>query len=220
MATALPKQNTMDFKAMAIQCQQLKDNNGNAVDVTDLIAGSVTTATAAVVGAPATGFTAVSTKAGPVVTTTITVPATVFTVVGGATGVGELGTQIYDFPEGQIFLLGGYGTFTLLEASANITATAVVDVGVGTAAVGGGDDALGTDATDDDLLNAASLTLSSSTVTGNIISNSSAAKFDGTATPVDAFLNVSVQDAGIDNDSADITVSGTVVFQWILLGDD
>ena len=219
MATALGKQNTIDRKNLAYKLQQLQDNNGNAVDVADLVGVGVNS-TAAVVGAPTSGYTAVSTKAGPVVTTTITVPATVFTVVGGASGVGELGKQIYDFPEGQIFLLGGYGTFTLLEASANITSTAVVDVSVGTAIVAGGDDALGTDATDDDLLNAASLTLSSSTVTGSIISNSSAAKFDGTATAIDAFLNVSIQDAGVDNDSADITVSGTIVLQWILLGDD
>ncbi len=38
MATALHKTKTMDFKNMAIQCQQLKDNAGLAVDITELTA--------------------------------------------------------------------------------------------------------------------------------------------------------------------------------------
>lgn len=36
--TPLSKQNTTSYKNMAVQCQQLQDNNGNAVNVTDIIA--------------------------------------------------------------------------------------------------------------------------------------------------------------------------------------
>ncbi len=38
MATALHKTKTVDFKNMALQCQQLKDNAGLAVDLTELTA--------------------------------------------------------------------------------------------------------------------------------------------------------------------------------------
>jgi len=219
MATAMAKHLTIEMKNLAIQAQQLKDNNGNAVDIADLVTGAVSSSSAAAVGAAATGFTAVNTVSNGLVKTVITVPATAFVVVGGASGVGELGKQVYDFPEGQILLLGGGATVTITEADANITASAVVDVSLGTAAVSGGDDALGADATDDDLLDTGSLTMSSSTITGSIISNTSVAKFDGTTTPIDAFLNISVQDAGISNDSATVTVSGTITLYWMLLGD-
>ena len=46
MATALSKTNTMDFKNMAIQCQQLKANDGTAVDIDELTALSGTEFTA------------------------------------------------------------------------------------------------------------------------------------------------------------------------------
>jgi len=36
MATALPKSETMNFRKLALQCQQLKDNDGNAIDVASL----------------------------------------------------------------------------------------------------------------------------------------------------------------------------------------
>ena len=219
MATALDTTHRIYDVGMGHQLTQIIDPSGNAVNVTDLVTGSVTSAVAAAVGAAAAGFTAVNTISNGLVKTVITVPATAFVVVGGAAGVGELGLKVYDFPEGQILLLGGGATFTVTEADANITATAVVDVSVGTAAVSGGDDALGADATDDDLLDTGSLTMSSSTATGSIISNTTVAKFDGTATAIDAYLNVSVQDAGISNDSATVTVSGTINLFWMLLGD-
>ncbi len=47
MATAIGKQNTVDFSSMAIQCQQLKDNTGTAVNMTELTALTGTTASAA-----------------------------------------------------------------------------------------------------------------------------------------------------------------------------
>lgn len=34
--TALPNNQTIDMKSLAVQCQQLKDNNGNATNVSDL----------------------------------------------------------------------------------------------------------------------------------------------------------------------------------------
>lgn len=37
MATALDKSHTMDFKALALQAQQLKDNNGNAANMSDIV---------------------------------------------------------------------------------------------------------------------------------------------------------------------------------------
>jgi hypothetical protein len=46
MATALHKTKTIDMKNLAIQCQQLKDNTGAAVNITELTAFSGTTATA------------------------------------------------------------------------------------------------------------------------------------------------------------------------------
>jgi len=211
----------MDFKAMAIQAQQLKDNNGNAVDMTDLIAGSITTSSAAVVGAP-NGATvaASSTVSNGLVKTVLTLTATPITIAGGASGVGEGGVKIFDMPEGQILLLGGGASLTVNEADANIDDDALVTLGVGTAVVAGGDDALGTDATDDDILNGADFQLAASTATGGLISNSSVAKFDGTGTAIDIYMNASVADADIDDDAAALTITGTITLYWMLLGDD
>lgn len=46
MATALPKTRTMDFKDMALQCEQLKANDGTAVNIVELTALSGTEFTA------------------------------------------------------------------------------------------------------------------------------------------------------------------------------
>lgn len=45
MATALSKDKTVNMKSLAIQAQQLKDNNGNAVNVADLVTIGGTTGT-------------------------------------------------------------------------------------------------------------------------------------------------------------------------------
>lgn len=45
MATALHKTRTIDMQKMAIQVQQFKDNNGNAVDVADLVTIGATSGT-------------------------------------------------------------------------------------------------------------------------------------------------------------------------------
>lgn len=69
MATALKSHQTMDFKRLAIQAQQLKDNTGAAVNMTELTA--LTGKTGVVVTAkPAVTFTSGS---APVPNGTVTI---------------------------------------------------------------------------------------------------------------------------------------------------
>lgn len=150
--------------------------------------------------------------------TVITITAMPVTVADATVGVG---TKIYDFPEGRLFILGGTGSaqFTTTSALASTLNTGVsCRWGLGT--VTQSNATLAT--TEQDLLPVTTFAASTTINVANAATTSqlaAAAQFDGTATAKDAFFNISVPTATDIDGDATVLVSGSITISWILLGD-
>lgn len=167
--------------------------------------------------APA-GSGVVASESNGVQRTVLRLTNTVITMTdAGAAGChGSL--KVYDFPAGNIAFLGATSDLSILAGVGGITDTAAVVGGVGTATVGVGDATLTT--TEQDLVpsTAATLTAGAGAFDGESLT-AGIAVFNGTDTPIDAWLNFAVPDAGSTaNDT--LTVNGTITLVWANLGDN
>jgi hypothetical protein len=130
--------------------------------------------------------------------------------------------KIYDFPEGRILVHGVTANLrwgvTTTRAS-TINDNAALDYSLGTAAEAA-DTTL--DSTQANLLAKQDVTLSGAGSAYTALAGAAlaaAAQFDGTTTPVDAYLNVSFPTTtDIDGDGT-LKVSGTITITWSPLGD-
>ena len=163
---------------------------------------------------------------GGFVTSVFTLKNAKVPVVSVSTGRGVGGLTLATLPEGLTRILGGSASLTVSvagEDQADFTdGTPEGDIGVGTLAPAN-NDALGTDATDDNICTAAAFTLASFTGSASLTSDvSSVLAVDGTAgSPVNLVLTAAVDAADIDDDTSSfITVSGRVTVVWADLGDD
>ncbi len=177
---------------------------------------SVEPPTTAGLGAVAgTGVAITSEKDAVVHKTLITITAlSVTTTDAGAAGA-HGSQKIYDFPEGNILVLGGVMDLTTLAGAGGIADTAALISSLGTVAAVNDNATLTT--TEANIIPSTSGTLvaGAGTMKGK---STTPAPFDGTTTPVDVFLNFAMPDAGSTaNDT--LTVSGTVTLIWINLGD-
>lgn len=182
--------------------------------------GSNATATVGAVVSGVSDTVAVAeTGSGSFRTTTITLTAMPVTVAN-TTGASFGGQQLYDFPEGRIFVLGVTAYFGTIDWSATTIG-----------ATGSGDYSLGSTVTTDATLNGTDIDMLPSSAmldpfaAGIGRSNAgtalaAAAQFDGTTTAKDLFLNAIVDDADVgDGDSDIVLFSGTIVVNWVYLGD-
>jgi hypothetical protein len=136
-----------------------------------------------------------------------------FTDYGAGGGAAAL--QLLDLPEGHIGFYGAVTDFTSLTVGAGIGATSAVVHSLGTAA-----EVTGTtlDSTQANVMPSTSLTLVASTgAVGGV--NTAVAFVDGTATANDLFLNFAA-DATAATANTTITVNGTIVVTWALLGNN
>ena len=143
-------------------------------------------------------------------------------VISVTTAAGVGGSKIYDFPEGQLNVLGTVSDLSLVIAAgkqADFTdATPAGDIGVGTLAPAN-DDALGTDATDDNFSTAVALTMAAFSSSSQLPSEA-ALIHDGISTAINMFINVLIDAGDIDDGvTTEILVSGTVLIHWVNLGD-
>lgn len=184
--------------------------NGTAWVTTDGQVG-VAPANGAVAG---TGNT-VSEQVGLVHKTVITVANTV--TMTDATTAGCHGSQkIYDFPAGNILILGATTDLSVTAGAGGIGDTASVVASIGSVAV----------ATDNATLTSTEANIvpsTAATLTGGVGAfdgeSTGVVVLDGTATAVDAILNLAVPDAG-SSASDTIVVAGTVTLVWVNLGDN
>lgn len=144
-------------------------------------------------------------------------------VVSVTTGAGVGGTKIYDFPEGRILVFGTMADLSIEIATAKqadfTDATPEGDIGIGTVAPANAD-ALGTDATDDDFATATAFVMDAYADASVQCPSEASLQIDGTATPIDMYVNVLVDAVDIDDGvTTEVLVSGLVSFQWINLGD-
>lgn len=137
--------------------------------------------------------------------------------VANTTGASFGGVKLYDFPEGRILILGVTANLSFVWTDEDIAADGSGDFSLGTTITA--DATL--DGTDVDLLPSSAMldpfVLGVGTGVGALAAS---AQFDGTATAVDANLNIIIDDADVSDAASDIVlVSGTVTMTWINLGD-
>ena len=197
--------------ALALTADAQATRRVDYIQVTTIGNGSVPTALSPYV-------TVVEKGQGLIHQTTFTITAMPVTVADATVGVG---TKIYDFPEGRVFILGGTGSaqFTTTSVLASTLNTGVsCRWGLGT--VTQTNATLAT--TEQDLLPVTTFAASATISVANTATTSqlaAAAQFDGTSTAKDAFFNISVPTATDIDADATVLVSGTITITWINLGD-
>ncbi len=132
--------------------------------------------------------------------------------------VARCALKIFDFPEGNIQIIGATVNLALTKSAAGVNADFDGDVALGSAAAAG-------DAT----LTSTEANIVPSTATPQAVAGATTAKalstasvlLDGTATPVDLYLNVLVDDADQDvtTTPTNLIANGTVTVLWANLGD-
>lgn len=141
---------------------------------------------------------------------------TEFSMLVATTGVGIVGTKIYDFPAGLIRILGAVADLTLTTVGTDIDADADVIASVGSVT-----------AADDGTLTSTEANIVPSTAYSLVAGTKHAvglgvadAWLDGiTGNASDVFLNIVVPDADRTDTAQAITVSGTIAITWANLGD-
>lgn len=134
-----------------------------------------------------------------------------------ATTAGCHGSQkLYDFPAGNIVILGAITDLAITAGAGGITDTASVVGSIGTVAISTDNGTLTSTEANIVPSTAATLTSGVGAMAGE---STTLAAFDGTATAVDAYLNLAIPDAGSSADDT-LSVTGTVTLFWINLGDN
>ena len=167
-------------------------------------------------GAAAGSGVSASEQAGRVHTTVLTLTASSITMTDAGAAGCHGGTKIYDFPVGNVMILGATTDLAITAGSGGITDTASVVGAVGTVVT----------ATDNATLLSTEANIVPSTVatlTGGVGAcdgqSTASVILDGTDTAADAYLNFAVPDAGSTaNDT--LSVTGTVTLVWINFGDN
>jgi hypothetical protein len=167
-------------------------------------------------GAAAGTGNVASEQVGTVHKTVLTLTALSVTMTD-ATTAGNQGLQkIYDFPEGNILILGATTDLAIAAGVGGITDTAAVVGSIGSVAASNADATL--TSTEANIVPSTSATL-----TGGVGAfggqSTASAMLDGTATAVDAYLNFAVPDAGSTGNDT-MSVTGTVTLVWVNLGDN
>jgi hypothetical protein len=202
----------------------------------DLIDDLVVTGTAAisstltVTGAQLTG-SGVGAKNGGTVTaseqgnsvvhkTILTLAATPITLVDEAGVVAYGGVKVYDFPAGAILMLGATADLAITKSSAGVNTDWDGDFGIGTVT-----------ASNNATLSSTEQNILPTTATPQAAAGATTAKgqstatenavLDGTATAVDAFLNVLVDDTdhNVNGTPCNLLFTGTITLSWVNLGD-
>jgi len=178
-------------------------------------AGSPTIGNGTVPSAIAATTVAAEGGSGGVHQTTLTLAALAQVIPNGASE--WVGTEIYDFPEGRILVLGV--TATLAPTTTSTLASTVTTGTTGAIAIGTVTDDGTHSTTKVDLLPDTAYT-SSTTINVAAAAVSAAlaasAQFDGTTTAKKAFLNNKI---AVNTNDGTITWTGTVKLTWINLGD-
>lgn len=124
--------------------------------------------------------------------------------------------KIYDFPAGNILVLGAVGLLSIVAGAGGLTDTAAVVMSVGTVAAAADATLTSTEA---NIIPSTTATLSGGENAAVDMASTAQLIADGTATAIDAYLNVGVPDAGTSA-SDTLTVNGSITITWVNLGDN
>lgn len=148
--------------------------------------------------------------------TTIKVTGKVVAMTDHTTAGSEGHAEVYDFPAGNILILGAILNLTATRVGTAISATAALVASLGSTVLSNSDASLtGTEA---DLCPSSTSPLTAGT--GPINGQSTGTTvLDGTNSAAKANLNLVIPDADSSgNDS--LTISGTIIITWLNLGDN
>lgn len=130
------------------------------------------------------------------------------------------GTKVYTFPEGNIHILGAVLNIpTLVKSGAGINADFDGDVSVGSVTASNNNSLTSTEA--NIIPSTSTPQAASGSTTGSAVSTA-AVQIDGTATPVDVYLNFLIDDADQDitgGGASSLLATGTLTLLWANLGD-
>ena len=190
------------------------DNDGNQT-----IQGHQFTETG--LGATTAGVTAIERGDGVFHQTVLTLTNFPVSVVSVTTGAGVGGAAVYTFPSGIVAFHGCMASLSLSIATAKqadfTDATPEGDIGIGTVAPADAD-ALGTDATDDNLATAAPFTMTAYAAAATALKSEPSTHLDGTSSAAKAFVNLLVDAGDIDDGvTTEVLVSGEIRLTWTLL---
>jgi hypothetical protein len=203
-----------------------EDTQANTID----IGGTASTTTITGTLTNTSGYVKSAVNVGAVVAGTCTAVEysnngfhrTVLTLLTGTTvtvsdGGDGTGIKIYDFPEGNVIVLGAFAD-ALLTADAHMTGAYAASFGTVTA---GADDALSS--TEADFVASTAITQGSNKDFHGVSALTAAGlvmvPFDGTGGGKDVYFNAAAADANADAAAVVTAQSGTVVIEWIYLGD-
>lgn len=177
-----------------------------------------------VVSAPAvgaangSGVVASESGNGVINKTVLTLTSTPVVLADEAGVVAYGGLKVYDFPAGNILVLGAVADLDIVKSSAGVNNDFDGDVGVGTVTASNNNSLSSTEQ------NIIGTTSTPQAVSGATTANCRSADtvtLDGTTTPADVFLNFLVDDAdhNVGGTPCNIVVTGTMTLHWINLGD-
>jgi hypothetical protein len=167
-------------------------------------------------GAAAGTGVAADERGARVQTTVLTIEDLEVTMTDATTNGSHGSQKVYDFPAGNIMVLGAVTDLTIEAGAGGISDTASIVASVGSAAVGTDNATLTSTEANIVPSTAGTLTSGAGAVKGE---STAVALLDGTSTAADAYLNIACPDAGSSaNDT--ITVNGTIRLIWINLGDN
>lgn len=128
------------------------------------------------------------------------------------------GLKVYDFPAGNIIVLGAVANLALTKSSAGVNANWDGDIGVGTVTASNN----GTlSSTEQNIIPTTPTPQASGGATTGDAVSTAVAVLDGTTTAADVYVNLLVDDADHDvtGTACNLILNGTLTLTWINLGD-
>lgn len=164
------------------------------------------------------GLSAASSGAGHFRTVTLTFDDVALPLADEATVIAYGGLKVLDFAEGAVAVLGAVADLDVTKSSAGVNADWDGDFAVGTVTAGN-NNALAT--TEQNIIpTTATPQAVSGATTANGVSTA-AVYLDGTATPVDVFVNFLVDDAdhNVAATACNLILNGTLTLHYLWLGN-
>jgi hypothetical protein len=198
------------------------DSGCLATGIGNAAANGSTTGTANVGTVNGTGVSVVESGFGNFRTTTFTLSGVTMALKDEADTVAYSSLKIYDFPTGYIYIQSAVADLTFTADAAGVTDGWEGDFGLGTAEA-----AADTSLTEneDDILPTTAVAAGASDkigIAGGVSTASEHVIFDGTTTAKDLYLNVLVDDVdhNVTATPTNLTAAGTIVLNWIYMGDN
>lgn len=168
-----------------------------------------------------TGAVAVETGFGNFKTTTITFTDTPVVLADEAGVIAYGSLKVYTCPQGYVYVQSALTNVALTKSSAGVNVDWDGDFGVGTAACGNDNDLTGTE---QNLIpkTATPQAAAGATTMDGVSTATEHAIYDGTSTALPVYVNILVDDADHDVTSTpcNLILNGTLVFNWIFMGDN